>query len=145
MGSLIDCLREFGKDLSPYYKNKIMERYKGNLRGKFIPVMAGKNALLDTIDELETEHTTIFNKAQRLVAKPEEKTPSGQASVGKYAKTKMEAVDVSEYGRFKDVDVSIDAIRGKTGEKVTVRYNAKKALEKIDSDIELLNKIVECL
>jgi hypothetical protein len=54
-------------------------------------------------------------------------------------------IEKGEYDQLKDVKVSVKGIREKTGDKITVRMNAKKALEKIDKNIELLNKIVECI
>jgi hypothetical protein len=47
--------------------------------------------------------------------------------------------------KYKDIEVEIEAVREKTGEKIKVKQNAQKALDKIDSDINKLNKFLECL
>jgi hypothetical protein len=98
MGTLLDCIKIHGKDLDPARREEIIEKFKKNLRGKFTPAMAGKNALLDVISELEAEHTAIFKKASKMAPKaaakteqPEPKTPAGQASVGKFAPTERKA------------------------------------------------------
>jgi hypothetical protein len=90
-----------------------------------------------------TQRNRIASIAKEIAS--ERKAIAEQKTKAEAEAAKAKQRDIAEYKHLKDVDVNIEAIRGKTGEKVTVRYNAKKALEKIDSDIELLNKIVECL
>jgi hypothetical protein len=100
----------------------------------------------------DTEQRKAAPTGQRPDTEQRKAAPTGQASVGKFAKTERKPVRVperkiekGEYDQFKEVEVSVKGVREKTGDKITVRMNAKKALEKIDKDIELLNKIVECL
>jgi hypothetical protein len=130
------------KDAVPMLYFRIGKKVVGMV-APFAEAETGK--LEDVIDE------KFMSRYLKIKTPAKYETPSGEASVGKYAKTKREPVraekpaEVSEYEQFKDVDVSVKGIRAKTGEEITVRHNAKKALEKIDSDIEMLNKIVECL
>jgi hypothetical protein len=78
MGTLLDCIKIHGKDLDPARREEIVEKFKKNLRGKFTPAMAGKNALLDVIGELEAEHTAIFKKASKMAPKEVGKFASAQ-------------------------------------------------------------------
>jgi hypothetical protein len=103
--------------------------------------------LVDTKHPLASEPGTqkdrIKSIAREIVTerKAEAKADAEAAKI----KADAEAKDLAEYKHLEDVKVPVKGIREKTGDKITVRMNAKKALEKIDKDIELLNKIVECL
>ena len=57
----------------------------------------------------------------------------------------IDTPQIPEYGEYEGIKVKVKGIREKTGEKVSYMEDAKTALEEVDSDIDKLYKVLECI